>query len=130
MAHSLGPTCYVDSAGTGDWHVGEPPYRSMQQAARRRGVDMGHLRARQITPDDFRKFDMIIAMDRNNLASLHKTCPAIFAHKIAFMGDFATEPYVGQDVPDPYYTRDFDATLDMLENAIAGLATHLQTQIG
>lgn len=63
-------------------------------------------------------------------ASLRKTCLAIFAHKIEFMGDFATEPYVGQDVPDPYYTRDFDTTLDMLENAIAGLATHLQTQIG
>jgi len=128
MAHPLGLTCDIDSAGTGGWHVGEPPYGPMQRAAHLRGIDMSQLRARQVTQDDFRDFDMIIAMDRDNLTSLRKSCPAEFAHKIAFMGDFATAPYAGQDVPDPYYTRDFDATLDMLENAIAGLVTHLQNK--
>jgi protein-tyrosine phosphatase len=129
MANPYGPHFHIDSAGTGSWHVGEPPYGPMQRAARLRGIDMSDLRARQVTQNDFCDFDVIIAMDRDNLASLRKSCPPALAHKIAFMGDFATAPYRGQDVPDPYYTRDFDATLDMLENAITGLVTHLQTQI-
>lgn len=128
MAHSYGQQHQIDSAGTGAWHVGEPPHGPMQRAARRRGIEMSDLRARQVTQDDFRDFDIIVAMDRDNLASLRGSCPAAFAHKIMFMGDFATGPYQGKDVPDPYYTRDFDGTLEMLENAITGLVRHLENK--
>ena len=72
---ALCPSLTTDSAGTGGWHVGEPPYAPMQQAANARGVDLSDLRARQFTSADFDRFDLIIAMDAANLQ--HSAPPAM-----------------------------------------------------
>lgn len=66
----------VDSAGTGGWHAGDPPDRRAQAAARRHGTDISGLRARQVRPEDFRKFDHVFALDRQNLQDLQAIAPA------------------------------------------------------
>ena len=102
----------LDSAGTGNWHVGEPPYGHMQRAAKRRGYDLSALRARQVKVQDFKDFDLILAMDPGTGATLK-----------LFM-DYAPQTSVTA-VPDPYYTRDFDGVLELIEAAAQGLLTSL-----
>jgi protein-tyrosine phosphatase len=116
-------TC--DSAAMSDWHTGEPPYGPMRAAARARGYDMSDLRARAVRPQDFTDFDLIIAMDQGHYDGLMKIAPADRTARIVKMGDYARAPWAGADVPDPYYTRDFAQTLDILENAIDGMLTDL-----
>lgn len=79
-------TC--DSAGTHDYHIGEPPDERAQRTALKRGYDMSDLRARQITASDFEAFDHILAMDRHNLAALERMCPPQHAHKLRLFCDF------------------------------------------
>jgi protein-tyrosine phosphatase len=118
------PHALIDSAGTAGWHVGSPPYGPMQDAARTRGYDLGDLRARQVHADDFDAFDLILAMDADNLAHLAELRPAQARAELRLFTDFA--PETGADhVPDPYYTRDFDGALDLIEAAATGLAAHL-----
>jgi len=117
----------VDSAGTGDWHIGQPPDQRTLQAALGRGYDLRHLRARQVERADFHRFDYVLAMDRSNLAHLQRlrphgcdTAPHLFLNygqKLSF-----------QDVPDPYHggQRDFDLVLDLVENAARGLLDHIR----
>ena len=109
VLRALIPDLSVDSAGTGGWHVGDPPYGPMQAAARARGYDLSGLRARQFTVDDFTEFDLIIAMDAQNLADIEALRPAGNATPVWLMAEI--------DVPDPYYTRDFDGCLDIIEKA-------------
>jgi protein-tyrosine phosphatase len=116
----------VDSAGTGDWHTGEAPDERSQLHARRRGYDLSPLRARQVTPRDFREFDFVLAMDRTNLAHLEGMRPASFAGELGLF-----LPYGGSDVlevPDPYYggSRGFETVLDLVEDAADGLLDHLR----
>lgn len=112
----------IDSAGTAGYHVGEPPYGPMQQAAARRGLDMSGLRARQFTAADFDRFDLIIAMDPDNLRNINhlrdssQTPVRLFTDYVEAGGD---------TVPDPYYTRDFDGTLDLIERCARGLRDSL-----
>ncbi|WP_289040421.1 low molecular weight protein-tyrosine-phosphatase [uncultured Aliiroseovarius sp.] len=114
----------IDSAGTSDWHVGNPPYGPMQDAARARGYDLSTLRARQFTPADFKQFDLIIAMDDSNLSDIEQLRPAEATTRVALFTDFA--PNTGMDhVPDPYFTRNFDQTLDLVEAAARGLLADL-----
>ncbi|MEM9581121.1 MAG: low molecular weight protein-tyrosine-phosphatase [Pseudomonadota bacterium] len=110
----------VDSAGTGGWHVGSPPYGPMQQAALRRGYDMSDLRARQFIPDDFARFDLIIAMDAQNVADIEALRPGGSAVPVRLMTEFAPDAGA-RKVPDPYYTRDFDGALSLIEVAAEGL---------
>jgi len=108
----------VDSAGTGEWHVGNPPdYRAIEHAARR-GYALEHLRARQVTGDDFRRFDYILAMDRNNLAALAALRPAQFPGHLGLFLDLAPHLRV-HDVPDPYDedAAAFEHMLDLIEDA-------------
>ncbi|MBN7784652.1 low molecular weight phosphotyrosine protein phosphatase [Ponticoccus gilvus] len=121
MAEDRGLTVGLDSAGTGAWHIGEPPYGPMQQAARARGYDLSGLRARRVTRDDFDRFDMVVAMDRDNLEDLRALAPG--GADLRLMTDFA--PGCGASVPDPYYTRDFDGTLDLIERCAQGLLDQL-----
>ena len=109
----LAPELTLDSAGTGGWHAGDPPYEPMQDAARVRGVDLSNLRARQFHTGDFDAFDLIIAMDQQNLSDIAAMRPA---GNETLLRMLATK-----DVPDPYYTRDFDGSLDMIEAACASL---------
>ncbi|WP_050929329.1 low molecular weight protein-tyrosine-phosphatase [Aestuariivita boseongensis] len=122
----LMPTATTDSAGTAGWHVGKPPYGPMQEAARTRGYDLSDLRARQITGQDFSRFDLIIVMDDTNRADVEALRPAGNDTPVRLFTDFA--PDTGMDhVPDPYYTRDFDGALDLIEAAAQGLKSHLAT---
>ncbi|GHE97313.1 phosphotyrosine protein phosphatase [Aliiroseovarius zhejiangensis] len=114
----------IDSAGTSDWHVGDPPYGPMQKAAQKRGYDLSALRARQVCRADFTRFDLIVAMDDNNKAALEQMWPDGEHARVVLFTNFA--PELGQDqVPDPYYTRDFDQTLDIVEAAARGLIATL-----
>lgn len=121
---AMAPGLESDSAGTGGWHVGEPPYGEMQKAARARGYEMGDLRARQFKPGDFGRFDLIIAMDDSNLREIEAQRPAGSDTPVRLLTDYAPEH--GMDhVPDPYYTRDFDGALDLIEAAVEGLRRSL-----
>ena len=112
----------VDSAGTGAWHVGEPPDGRATEAARARGYDLGSLRARQVTPADFERFDYILVMDKNNLGHLQAMQPAEYDGHLGLFLDFHPRPPV-REVPDPYYGGDdgFDRVLDLVEEAGRGL---------
>ncbi|WP_353471497.1 low molecular weight phosphotyrosine protein phosphatase [Salipiger sp. H15] len=124
MAAARGLPLEIDSAGTGDWHVGKPPYGPMQQAARARGYDLSALRARQVAPEDFHHFDLILAMDGENMANLEAIRPVGGRAELALFTDYA--PRSGAtEVPDPYFTRDFDGALDLIEAAAEGLLERL-----
>ncbi len=114
----------TDSAGTSGWHIGDPPYGPMQDAARARCLNLGDLRARKFIAADFDRFDLIIGMDDNNIADIEALRPPGNKTPVRLLTDFA--PETGADhVPDPYYTRDFDGALDLIETAVNGLKTHL-----
>ena len=104
----------IDSAGTGAWHVGEPADRRMREAGARRGFAVQSI-ARQVSRDDFSRFDHILAMDADNLRTLRGLAAAADHHKIHLFRDFDPEA-PGEDVPDPYYGQDggFDEVLDIV----------------
>jgi protein-tyrosine phosphatase len=115
------PEARIDSAGTGDWHVGNPPHGPAIAAAAARGHDLTPLRARQVCVEDFSRFDLILAMDRQNLADLEAMAPADGAAALALF----LEPLGGGDIPDPYFTGDFDGALDLIEAAARAWAEKL-----
>lgn len=115
------PKAQVDSAGTAGWHAGKPPYGPMQAAAAARGLDLSELRARQVSASDFARFDLVLAMDAENLADLRALDPGGGAALSLFL-----EPLGGADVPDPYYTRDFDGAIDLIEQAAQAWASRLE----
>ncbi|WP_370228504.1 low molecular weight protein-tyrosine-phosphatase [Cognatishimia sp.] len=109
----------TDSAGTGGWHVGDPPYGPMLDAAARRGYDFSDLRARQFTAQDFQAFDLIIGMDAANIRDIEDLRPAGNETPVRLFTDYAETTMT--EVPDPYYTRDFDGALDLIELCAKGL---------
>ncbi len=115
----------IDSAGTAAYHIGKPPCDIMRQAARQRGLEMDHLRARQVQPEDFQRFDFIYAMDRANERDLLRMAPPQHRHKIQRFLAYA--PDAGPDVPDPYYGGPGQAqrVLDIIEDGAAALLEHL-----
>ena len=118
----------VDSAGTHAYHVGEAPDPRSQEAAAARSIDLSDLRARAVEPNDFQSYDLIVAMDKQNLELLEKLRPAGSPAELRLMLSFA-EGY-GGEVPDPYYggADGFEQVLDMLEEASRGLLRHLSTR--
>jgi protein-tyrosine phosphatase len=114
----------VDSAGTADYHVGEPPDRRSVEAARRRGCELAGLRARQISAADFSRFDYVLAMDRANLAQLEQRGARGRAHLGLFL-EFARAETA--EVPDPYYggAADFERVLDLCELGARALLMQL-----
>ena len=112
----------IDSAGTHAYHVGERPDLRSQEFALKRGYDLSQQRARQVNASDFEKFDLIIAMDKENLHNLQSQCPAQYRHKLKLMMSYATHS-PSDVVPDPYYGggRGFDTVLDYIEDASEGL---------
>jgi protein-tyrosine phosphatase len=122
----VGHRVRVDSAGTGDWHVGMPPDRRAIAHAAKHGYDLTPLRARQVCVEDFERFDWILAMDQTVLRELKLMRPAGFEGHIGRFLDFA--PQLGlRDVPDPSYggTSHFERVIDLVEHASDGLLTHL-----
>lgn len=120
VVRALMPDRMIDSAGTSDWHLGAPPHGPMILAARTRGIDLSGLRARQFGPGDFDRFDLIIAMDDDNVTRIEALRPKGCRTPVRLFTDYA--PQSGATyVPDPYYTGDFNATLDLIETAARGL---------
>lgn len=120
-AERLGLDVEVDSAGTGEWHVGNPPDRRAQSVARRNGVDISHLRGRQVTREDFRRFDHVVAMDRENLLELRRLQPDGGQARLSLLLDHVPGR-LGQPVADPYYggPEGFETTWrDVVEGARA-----------
>ncbi len=117
----------VDSAGTHDYHLGEPPDLRAQRAALKRGVDLSGLRARRVEPGDFEAFDLLLAMDRENLAILRRVCPPKHRAKLGLFMAYAAR-FEAQEVPDPYFggERGFELVLDMVEDAACGLIAALE----
>ncbi len=128
-AEGLTGEVIVDSAGTHGWHAGEPPDPRAQAAARRRGIELGRLRARSVTLEDFARFDYIIAMDDDHRRQLEGACPPDARGRIQLMMDFAPD-YGRREVPDPYYGGDegFEHVLDMIEAAAAGLLAEIRAR--
>lgn len=104
-AEALGLDVDVDSAGTGDWHIGHPPDPRAASVAERNGIDITHLRARQVTPEDFRRFDHIVALDAQNLDDLERMRPADALAALSLLLDHV-EGREGEAVADPYYGED------------------------
>ena len=121
----------IDSAGTHGYHVGSPPDERSQHHASLRGYDLSDLRARRVRPADFERFDLLLAMDHDNLALLQDDCPPGQLHKVRRLMEFAP-PELGGVVADPYYGgRDaFETVLDHVEAACEGLLVHVRRQLG
>ncbi|ELW9448929.1 low molecular weight phosphotyrosine protein phosphatase [Burkholderia cenocepacia] len=121
-AAALADRIAIDSAGTGDWHVGEPPDTRAQAAARSRGYDLSALRARQVSAADFEQFDLLLAMDEANLAELRRRCPPQHREKVRLLMEFAPGA-TETEVADPYFggAQGFEQVLDQVERACAGL---------
>lgn len=120
----------IDSAGTLDYHAGQPPDPRSQQHAARRGYDLSMLRARQVRSEDFEEFDLILAMDWQNLDELQELCPPHHRHKLMRLMEFAP-PGIDEVVPDPYAGGPlmFERVLDHIEQACRGLLTFLRTRL-
>ena len=118
----------VDSAGTHAYHVGEPPDRRAQAAAKRRGVSLADIRARKVSETDFSAFDYVIAMDRLNLHTLADIADAEYHGRLSLFLDYGSGSE--QEVPDPYYggAAGFERVLDLVEEASRGLLEALRSR--
>ena len=133
-AAQAGLAVEVDSAGTSNYHPGKAPDARSQKHGKARGYDLSALRARQITPEDFATFDLILAMDHDNLSDLQDYYrrlgqPERFKAQLALMSQHDVD-YPQQAVPDPYYgdARDFERVIDQCESAaLAWVGQWMQT---
>lgn len=118
----IGDYIKVESAGTHGYHIGEPPDRRTREAALRRGIDLSGLRARKVVPEDFDRFDLLLAMDRGNLALLRRCARPEHHAKLGLFMSYASR-FDTDEMPDPYYGGDegFELVLDMAEDAAHGL---------
>ena len=122
QAEKAGVDLHIESAGIGSWHIGRAPDERSQKHAKGRGYDLSRLRARQVEPFDFERFDLILAMDRGHLRALECMAPDKHRKKIRlFVAD--------RDVPDPYYggPEGFEEVLDLVEAACRDLLQELKS---
>ena len=122
--HGLHDRVEVDSAGTGDWHVGDPPDARSQRHALRRGYDLSGQRARRISEADFQRFDLLLAMDESNLADLERLKPDKARAELRL--------FAAVEVPDPYPggVQGFEQVLDIVEQASEALIGELRARLG
>ncbi|HEU4979335.1 MAG TPA: low molecular weight protein-tyrosine-phosphatase [Solirubrobacteraceae bacterium] len=122
----------IDSAGTGGWHAGSAPDLRARTAARRRGIVLEGA-ARKVVPEDFERFDLILAMDRENLSALHALAPGEDERRrVRLLREFDPASAGGDlDVPDPYYggARGFDDVLDLVQAACRGLLEDIRPRL-
>lgn len=117
---------FVDSAGTGAWHIGQPPDARAQESADKRGIDLSEQRARRVTPEDCQKFDYLIAMDRDNYEAVSALCRGSRA-EVRLLMEYAPDSSQ-KEVPDPYYggPDGFEYVLDLVEEAARGLLDEIR----
>jgi len=125
-AERLGLDVEIDSAGTGDWHIGYPPDPRAVAVAARNGIDISTLHARQVTADDFRRFDHMVALDEKNLSDLTRLRPPGSRAELSLLLDHV-EGRQGEAVADPYYGEDadFDATWTDVTDGARALARRI-----
>jgi protein-tyrosine phosphatase len=125
----MGGAFHIDSAGTHDYHIGKEPDLRAQQAAAKRGYDLSPLRGRQVSRKDFEEFDLILAMDRENLANLHRLCAPEYRSKVKLFLEYSHN-FGLREVPDPYFggAQGFEHVLDLVEDASKGLLAALADQ--
>lgn len=118
VEQGVAPLFEFDSAGTHGYHVGQPPDPRSIAAALRRGYDLASLRARRVTEFDFIRFDRVLAMGSDHLATLQRACPPQHRNKLGLLLDFS-ERFDLSEVPDPYYggAEGFEHVLDLVEDA-------------
>ncbi|MDQ3268286.1 MAG: low molecular weight phosphotyrosine protein phosphatase, partial [Pseudomonadota bacterium] len=123
----LVPYILVDSVGTHDYHIGNPPDMRTQRSALQRGYDMSMLRGRQVGVADFSRFDYVLAMDYANLDILQRLCPVKERGRLGLFLEYASR-HDEREVPDPYYggSDGFERVLDMVQDASEGLLRHIQ----
>lgn len=125
----------VDSAGTGDWHIGSAPHEGTQSELRANGIDVGEGRARQVVPTDLETFDYVIAMDSQNLEDLRSMVGNDLSEvhaELSLLLDHGTRADVREvhDLPDPYLVGGFDRVYELVRNACTGLLDHLVAREG
>ena len=120
----------IDSAGTHDYHIAEPPDTRTQRVALQRGYDMSSLRGRQVEQADFQFFDYVLAMDRANLDILQRLAPPGSHTQAQLFLDYARH-HNECEVPDPYFggSDGFERVLDMVEDAAEGLLQHIRQRL-
>ena len=119
---------FIDSAGTAGFHLAAPPDKRAQLTALKFGVDIGDLKARKLSLEDYNDFNYILAMDEDNLSIMKKKCPEEYQHKLHLFMSFAENSPGITEVPDPYYgeIEDFDKAYDFIDRASQGLLHHMQ----
>jgi protein-tyrosine phosphatase len=126
----------TDSAGTGDWHIGKPPHQGTRKLLQQKQIDCSGLTARQVVEDDFASFDYIIVMDESNLTDMRRLVPTGSGAAATIKKMLGYHPDLpGKDVPDPYYTGNFNEVYDMLSVSCRELlaeiiSKHFQANIG
>ena len=128
-AERIGLDVEIDSAGTGDWHIGHAPDPRATAVAKRNGVEISHLRARQVSGEDFRRFDHIVALDAKNLADLRVMRPTDAKAELTLLLDHV-EGREGEAVADPYYgeVAGFDVTWGDVTEGAKALAWRIARQ--
>lgn len=126
-AERHGVVVETDSAGTGPWHVGQPPDRRAQRVAAAHGIDISASRARQVEVADFSRFAHIVAMDRSNLQALRRLQPTGTSANLSLLLD-DVDGRRGDAVADPYYgdDADFDATWTDVTAGVEGLLMRMR----
>ena len=129
LQEGLGGVFMADSAGTGSWHVGNPPDSRSVAVARKYGLDISTQRGRQVAPDDFTTFDYILAMDRDNLSALHAQCPPEHMEKLSLLLAHAPDTKLSE-VPDPYFFSDdagFERIFSVISEGVDGFLAHMKS---
>lgn len=116
----------VDSAGTGDWHIGQPPHKGTLEILEKNGIAAKGLKARQIKPQDLDEFQYIIAMDADNKRDIEKLKATFPKAKVEIMLDYVPEVEI-KNVPDPYYTGNFQEVYDLVNQGCRNLLSHIIT---
>lgn len=126
----LADRVHIESCGTHDYHVGDPPDPRACRHAAARGYDISALRARKLRPDDFARFDLLIALDKGHARLLARAAPAASAGKVRLLMSYVPESGL-TCVPDPYYgdARDFEHALDLIERAAERLLADVRARI-
>jgi len=129
LQHGMAGLVAVASVASQDLNTGEPIDYHAQKHAMRRDYDLSKMRSQLLQPEDFERFDLILAMDESNLLTLRLRCPEPLQNKLHYFSEFCSAHNI-QDVPDPFYgqPQDFEHVLDLIEDGCDGIVHHLLEQ--
>ncbi|KAB7672529.1 low molecular weight protein-tyrosine-phosphatase [Bacillus sp. B1-b2] len=123
----LSATISCDSAGTGGWHTGNPPHQGTRDILKLNKISDTGIFARQLLDKDLEQFDYLIAMDNSNISNIKKLSEALDGTKVRLLMDY-TEHYSGKEVPDPYYTGNFEEVYELVKDGCEGLLQEIKSK--